>query len=31
MAASCHPVAAIRAEIELGPYVIMPNHFNGMI
>jgi REP element-mobilizing transposase RayT len=22
---------AIRAEIDLGPYVIMPNHFHGMI
>jgi REP element-mobilizing transposase RayT len=23
--------AAIRAEIELGPYVIMPNHFHGIV
>ena len=23
--------AEIRSEIELGPYVVMPNHFHGII
>jgi len=23
--------AALRAEIELGPYAVMPNHFHGII